>query len=408
MLTSEHAIVAYRRGRACPDRLTRRTHVHYVTYAKRMLAVYRSGAGQTRRALHRTIENLLANEPECPSRRIRAFCKLLDDASDFATDRRGQAAKLRLRVFALAADHHPLVERPDRLFESSEAEVKVRIAGALKRPWEEIEAGLYADVIDFQRLETFHGYGHAAAFLARYNVAQLQACLYRCERMVINATRDFTTVLRYAKLARLLHEIRRLGPSRYRLTLTGPATLLGRTRRYGVNFARFLPALLACRGWRMRAAIQAPWGGAAALTLSDRDGFTSHLPPPEDFDSTVEETFARRFGEERDGWRLYREAEIVHQGQIAFVPDFVFRHEDGTEVLFEIVGFWTPEYLASKRERLKRFRDRHILIAVPERSLRPNAAVPAGVLVYKSRLTLSPVLDALAQARNRRGGRPHC
>jgi len=399
MLTSEHAIVVYDGGRAVPDRLTRRAHGHYLTHAARMLAVYRSGAGQTRRALHRTVENLLANEADCPSRRVQAFCKLLDDASDFATDRQGRAARLRLRVFALAVQHHPLVKQPDRLFESSEADVKARIARRLKRPWEEIEAALYADVIDFQRLKTFHGYPDAAALLSRYNVAQLQACLYRCERMVVTATRDFVTLLRYAKLARLLHEIRRLGPSRYRLALSGPASILGRTRRYGVNFARFVPALLACRGWRMQAAIQRPWGGTAALVLSSRDGLTSHLPPPTEFDSTVEEAFAEKFGEERDGWRLLREAEIVHEGQAAFVPDFVFRHEDGTEVLFEIVGFWTPEYLARKRETLRRFRRHHILIAVPERSLRPHAKVPDDVLVYKTRLKLGPVLAALERAR---------
>ena len=268
--------------------------------------------------------------------------------------------------------------------------MKAHIAGELNQTWEEIEAQLYADVMESQRLEAFQGYADAEAFLSRYNLAQVQACLYRCERMAVTATRDFVTLLRYAKLARLLHEIRRLGPSRYRITLTGPASFLGRTRRYGVNFARFVPALLACTGWRMRAAIQAPWRGAAILDLSSRDGLSSHLPPPEEFDSTVEEAFAKRFGE----------AEIVWQDQIPFVPDFVFRHEDGTEVLLEIVGFWTPAYLARKRNALRRFLDRRILVAVPERSLRPNAAVPDGVLVCKTKLKLPPVLAALGQARN--------
>lgn len=409
MLTGEHAIVAYSGGRARPDRLTRGTHAHYLDYAARMLSVYRTGLGQTRRALHRTVENLFANEPDCPSRRIQAFCKLLDDAGRFSTDRRGAAARLRLRVFSTAARHHPLVRQRDRLFDTTEAEVKARVAADLGRPWPEIEADLYADVIDFQRLRAFEGYADAEAFLSRYNVAQVQACLYRCERMVVVGTRDFVPILRYAKLSRLMHEIRRLGPSRYRITLTGPASVLSQTRRYGVNFARFVPALLACRGWRMRAVIRAPWRRTAILELTSRDGFTSHLPPPAEFDSAVEETFAERFGEERDGWRLIREAAIVWQNQSAFVPDFAFHHEDGTEVLLEIVGFWTPEYLAQKREVLRRFRGRHLLIAVPERSLRRGAAVPDDVLVYKTRLKPAPVLAALAEARKRskNGGDEH-
>ena len=403
MLTSEQAIVVYERGRAIPDRLTRRAHAQYVGYAGKMLAVYRSGVGKARRELHRSIEGILANEADCQSRRIQAFCKLLDDASTFDTDPRGEAAKLRLRVFAMAAAFHPLVERPDQLFESSEAQVKAWVAERLGRPWPTIEAGLYADVVALQRLKAFDGYASADALLNRYNVAQVQACLYRCERMSVQATADFKSILRYAKLARLLHEIRRLGPSRYRIELSGPASLLRQTRRYGVSFARFVPALLACRGWRMEARVQTPWGGTARLVLSSRDGLRSHLPRPEEFDSALEEKFAARFGAERDGWRLLREAEVVHEGQAAFVPDFVFRHEDGTQVLFEIVGFWTPEYLASKRATLRRFRRHRIVIAVAERSLRPGATIPDGVIVYKSALKLGPILDALERIRNERG-----
>jgi len=61
----------------------------------------------------------------------------------------------------------------------------------------------------YQELEEFTGYPDAAAFLSRYNVAQLQACLYRAESMTVTAARDLKTILRYAKLAKLLHEITR-------------------------------------------------------------------------------------------------------------------------------------------------------------------------------------------------------
>jgi hypothetical protein len=177
--------------------------------------------------------------------------------------------------------------------------------------------------------------------------------------------------------------------------------VLSETRRYGVNLARFVPALLACKGWKMEAKLQTPWGGKAKLALSDEDGLKSHLPPPEEFDSSVEEGFARKWGDgPRDGWTLHREAAIVHHYQTAFVPDFVFRHEDGTEVLFEIVGFWTPEYLDHKREVVREFRKKHrILLAVREQSLRDGASIPEEVIVYKAALTLGPVLQALARVR---------
>jgi uncharacterized protein len=397
MLTSEQGIVVYSGGRAVPDRLGRKTHAHYVEYARRMLAVYEDGAGRMRRELHRSVEGILADEPDCETRRIQAFCKLLDDAAVYDTDPEGAAAKLRMRVFAMAAPSHPLVREADRLFESAESEVKARIARELDMAWDEVDAGLYADVIDFQRLKSFSGYPAPEALLSRYNVAQVQVCLYRAERMTVTATQDFKTILKYAKLARLLHEIERVGPSNYRINLAGPASVLAETRRYGVNMARFLPALLACQGWTMRAPMTTPWRTRAALVLSDKDGLRSHLPPPEEFDSIVEEAFARKFGEEREGWRLLRESEIIHEGQRVFVPDFTFRHRDGVEALLEIVGFWTPEYLAAKRQTIARFRKHRILLAVPKRQIREEAQLGPEVIVYATRLKIEPVLEALSQ-----------
>jgi hypothetical protein len=202
-----------------------------------------------------------------------------------------------------------------------------------------------------------------------------------------------------------MHEIKRVGRGKagggYRIDLSGPASVLSETRRYGVNLARFVPALLACKGWKMVATVQTPWGGKAKLALSDGDGLMSHLPPPEEFDSSVEEGFARKWGDDpRDGWTLHREGAIVHHYQTAFVPDFVFRHEDGTEVLFEIVGFWSPEYLARKREVVKLFKKHRILLAVPEQSAREGAGGRYGVVVYKTALTLGPVLAALERYRD--------
>lgn len=399
MLTSEHAIVVYEGGRAIPDRLTRKRHAHYVAYAERMLAVYRHGIGAARRDLHRAVETILAEEPDCPVRRIQAFARLLDDASAYERDPRGEAARLRLRVFEAAAARHPLVQERDQLFEHTEGETKAAIAAELGLAWDEIDRRLYADVLAYQRLQAFRGYPDATALLSRYNVAQLQACLYAAEHVVVTATQDFKPILRYAKLARLVHDIRRLGPSAYEIGLSGPASVLRETRRYGVNFARFLPALLACRGWRMTAAVRTPWKARARLDLSDRDGFRSPFPAPEEFDSAVEEAFAAKFGPQRQGWRLARETEVLHEGQAVFVPDFVFRHEDGTAVLLEIVGFWTPEYLARKRQTLQRFRGHRLLMAVPEKSLRQGAAPGENVIVYKTALAIAPVLEALERCR---------
>ena len=399
MLTSEQSIVEFKAGRVIPDRLTQSLHQHYIEYAEKMLSIYRNGLGLPRRQLHRKVESLFADEPDCPTRRIQAFCKLLDDKSVYQVDRDGKAAKLRLKVFSKAARFHPLVEKADRLFEHDQKTVKAQLADEIGLPWDEIERGLYADVMSYQQLERFEEYPSAAALLSRYNVAQLQACLYKAEDVTVTAIEDLKTILRYAKLARLLHEIVRLGPSQYRITFSGPSSVLRQTRRYGVNFAKFLPALLACRGWQMTASMKTPWNTPAKLLLTAEDGFTSHLPSPDEFDSTLEESFAKKFGNERDGWKLIREGEILHDRQKTFVPDFTFRHEDGTQVLLEIIGFWTPEYLKHKRQILQQFRHHKILLAVPEQSIRNSAHIGENVMVYKTTLKLGSVIEALESIR---------
>ena len=99
MLTSKQSIVDFKAGRAIPDRLTQSTHRHYTEYAEKMLSVYSNGVGQQRRQLHRQVEPLFADEPDCPIRRIQAFCKLLDDTSVYvrrSTDRQESVHGARL------------------------------------------------------------------------------------------------------------------------------------------------------------------------------------------------------------------------------------------------------------------------------------------------------------------------
>ena len=161
--------------------------------------------------------------------------------------------------------------------------------------------------------------------------------------------------------------------------------------------ARFLPALVACRNWRMHAVIATRRKGwTVGLDLSSGDGLHSHLPPPTEFDSQVEEAFAEKWGPEaRDGWTLLREAEILHRGQKVFVPDFAFRHADGRTVLMEIVGFWTPEYLQAKLETLRTFEDSHILIAVAASVQLKLEELPTEIIPYKSGLLVKDVLARL-------------
>jgi predicted nuclease of restriction endonuclease-like RecB superfamily len=397
MLTREHGIAEYEDGRIIPDRLTTGRHGHYRQYAQAMLEAYQTGVGLTRRELHLRVAKVFSEEEDCPSRRIDAFCKLLDDVSTFERDPKGKAAKLRSQVFRLAAARHPLVQQADRLFEQEEGTVKAEIAAGLGLTWEEIESQLFADVMEFNRLLSFEGYPDALALLSRYNVAQVQVALYMATELTIRARQDFKVILRHAKLAGLLHRIRRVADDEYEVRLDGPASVLRHTRRYGVAMARFLPVLLTCKEWAMRARVLTPRRGyEVGLDLTPQDGLRSHLTAPPEFDSGLEAEFAAKWGDEpRQGWRLIREGEVLHKGQKVFVPDFVFAHQDGRRVPMEIIGFWTPEYLKEKVATLREFRQYKIILAVGRAGSEKISGLPPDAITYTAKLKIKDVLETL-------------
>jgi predicted nuclease of restriction endonuclease-like RecB superfamily len=111
--------------------------------------------------------------------------------------------------------------------------------------------------------------------------------------------------------------------------------------------------------WRFEADVTLPNGSRAVFRAQGRPRAAGRrapvggLPRRPNYDSAFERSlasdFRRRFGKEpRNEWTLSRESSPVAVGTELFLPDFTFRHADGREALVEIVGFWTPEYLAEK------------------------------------------------------------
>jgi len=74
------------------------------------------------------------------------------------------------------------------------------------------------------------------------------------------------------------------------------------------------------------------------------------------FDSGIEERFYNEFlsSPASKGWELIREPDAVFTGKTVFIPDFKFKHKEiGIETYFEIVGFWTEEYIKRKLSKLR-------------------------------------------------------
>ena len=86
-------------------------------------------------------------------------------------------------------------------------------------------------------------------------------------------------------------------------------------------------------------------------------------------------------------------------GDTVMIPDFSFTHrKDGRRALLEIVGFWRPEYLRRKLEKLRQAQRRDLIVAV-SRDLNVSeedfAEVPGGVFFFKNRIQPREVIDQL-------------
>ena len=92
---------------------------------------------------------------------------------------------------------------------------------------------------------------------------------------------------------------------------------------------------------------------------------------------------------------------MILLGDTVMIPDFALTHrKDGRRAVIEIVGFWHPEYLRRKVEKVRAAQRRNLILLVYEGvNLTENALqdVPGEVLYFKNKPVLKDVM-ALVEA----------
>jgi predicted nuclease of restriction endonuclease-like RecB superfamily len=393
MLTAAHRV--YHWDRRASSISSDRLEAECLPVLERAIAVYRrrigASLGQVRNAARAALEGL---RPD----RVEPVVALLDEVATYEWPPAARQAERRLRVFEAAAGRHPLCD-PD-----AARTVLADHFDPAPADYEDAVPLLYADYPEFHRLAAFPPRYSAAQLREDYDLAQAQALLYAATEITVDTRTDFKFIVQHARLARLLHRVERARGG-YRFRFDGPNSVLRLTRAYGVDFARFLAALVQTRDWRLQARILLRRDRPPlTFRLSPDDGLRSRIRPPRLFDSALEEALARRFGAEREGWRLDREGRVLESRGQLLVPDFLFTHADGTEVALEIVGYWTPEYLAEKFGKLAAVRGVNLLVAVPRRLALRAGPLPEGALVFKQRLLLRQLLPRLEAFRTAPAG----
>jgi predicted nuclease of restriction endonuclease-like RecB superfamily len=87
---------------------------------------------------------------------------------------------------------------------------------------------------------------------------------------------------------------------------------------------------------------------------------------------------------------------VLLLGDTVMIPDFALTHKkDGRRVLIEIVGFWHPDYLRRKVEKVRAANRPDLLLLVYEGVNLAETAlqdIPSGVLYFKNKPVLKDVM----------------
>jgi hypothetical protein len=154
-------------------------------------------------------------------------------------------------------------------------------------------------------------------------------------------------------------------------SIDGPLSIFKLTNKYGILIAKVIPKIISAPTWNIKASIiknslsgrklydfDLSSDSDVYLFNSINDRFYNDYPSQDsnsdnlDFDSFVEAKFATQFEKFRTGWKLVREPDplILPDGR-AFIADFLFE-KYGKKIYFEIVGFWTAQYLKRKFKKI--------------------------------------------------------
>ncbi len=367
--------------------------------AARIVGCYQGHVGERRETLREALSEIERESDDF--KLVRGFAKLLDREATWEVQSPLDPRDAREATFAAG-------EAVGVVTESERAEALDRAAGQLGSTLDAVEQSLYADLESRERLADVSSRWSPAELVDQYNLSLAQTALFDATELRVRSS-DPKTVITSLKRLRLLYEVRRLPEGERRrvadndreIVVTGPDALFKRTRRYGTRFARLLRTVAKTDRWEVTATID-DRGTERDLVLTDGDVTVPGVDPVTEvsYDSGVEEEFARRFDSLDFDWTLVREPDAIAAGEHVVIPDFAFDYEFGEfRVYFEIMGFWTPEYVEKKLARLDEVDDVELLVAVDESlgvgeeiEARDHRAIP-----YSGSVRIKDISDALRE-----------
>jgi len=276
-----------------------------------------------------------------------------------------------------------------------------KVAASLGVTVADLRDSLFAD-LPSERLVSAPGQPVSAAELAlRSNLALVQGLLFYATVVRIEMEGNTRVLVRHAKWRGLICAVvARAVPADASLEISGPFALFRNTRLYGRALGELIPLLAWCPRFRAQAECFVD-GRRLILQLATGDPIFPACAPRQ-YDSRIEERFAREFRRLAPEWDVVREPEPIAADRTLIFPDFALQHRSvpGRRWLLEIVGFWTPDYVARKLALYRKARISNLILCIDEARNCAAADLPLGALVVRFRRRVDPaaVLGAIRSA----------
>lgn len=391
MLTSNLVRVRFHRQRVIP-RFIDPVAAEHVETAERLIDAFSERAGASRGELDDDLAELFADQP---GQFVRdGLVKLLEDRCTFEVESAATPADVREAAFRRAA-----AARAAGPFDRTA--IVAATADELGVAVADVEAGLFADLKSEQRLTHFEP-TTPERLLRAYNVALAQGVLLKAVTVTVDVRREtparLRRLFRTAKFRRLVCEATVLPPEGVRLRLDGPMSLFSATQKYGVQLALFLPVVLSCRDFELRAELR--WGPQRkekTLELASRDGLVADAPETGTYVPPELAMFAEQFRKKHADWVLSEEAGVFPLGDGFWVPDYLLKHgPTGRTVYLEVLGFWRRSSAEAHLKRLKAHAPAPYVLAVSDQLKIDDAdldGLPAEVVRFRQ----MPLPDEVAK-----------
>jgi len=348
----------------------------HLKLAKALITTFKSSIGQSYGQLLEKINHM---EKASNYRKIRGFARILERQSEFEMLTKLNPVEVRNFLF----ERGYVTNNFERLGVLQEASEHFGVSAA------EIEKAMFGDR-DEEMILTKVPQLTPEELIRQYNLSLLQTLMFSSLRINFRVSSNHQRIFRKIKHLGLMYQIQN-----ELVEITGPASILKLTRKYGVSMARLIPEIVKAEEWFIRAEILDEHSKRIYIfELSSSDGVM--LPVIEEhveYDSSLERQFAAKI-KFLLGVEVIREPGVLKAGQYAYIPDFLVR-KNGKEVYVEIAGFWTEEYLKTKMEKLSQLKVPMLVIANDELFAGKLKRIHNVVLMKKGKVPYKDIIRKL-------------